>query len=160
MGVSVNGGASPNGEMSPRAMLQRVVDTLTRAGFYAYLHIDEQNQWSVSADTESGHVDVRLGGGGYVLEAWDTSPGLFWDEQDQRRFHARERRARMVLPAISRGLEDPDQEIWWDEVDHGVGARVREYVPFKELAQLPARATIQFDALNHLLTEVERRLTE
>lgn len=160
MGVSVNGGGSPDGHTSPRAVLQRVVDTLSRAGFYAYLHIDEQNQWTVSADTEDGHVDVRLGGGVYVLETWDTSPGLFWDEEDQRRFHARERRARMVIPAIARGLTDPDQEIWWDEVDHGVGARIREHVPFEELEQLPGWATVQFDELNRLLAEVERRLIE
>lgn len=160
MGVSVNGGDRPDGGMSPRAMLQRVVDTLSRAGFYAYLHIDDQNQWSVSADTEEGHVDVRLGGGGYILEAWDTSPGLFWDEEDHRRFHARERRARMVLPAIARGLADPDQEVWWDEVDHGVGARLREYVPYEDLSQLPTRARFQFDALNQLLADVERRLVE
>lgn len=160
MGVNVNGGGGPDGHMTSRAVLQRVVDTMSRAGFYAYLHIDDQNRWTVSADTDEGHVDVRLGGGVYVLEAWDTSPGLFWDEEDQRRFHARERRARMVVPAIARGLVEPDQEVWWDEVDHGVGALVREYVPFEELEHLPGRAMTQFDALNRLLTEIERRLMD
>lgn len=155
-----NGSGRAAGELTPRDLLNRVAVVMNDAGFYAYVHIDDQNRWSVSVDTEDGHADVRLGGGLFVVEVWDTSPGLFWDEEDQRRFHAKERRSRIVMPALARGLADPDQEVWWDEQDHGVGARVRDQVPFDEITEIPRRVTLQFDRLNELMAEVERRLLD
>ncbi|MEX2426460.1 MAG: hypothetical protein WD401_06820 [Thermomicrobiaceae bacterium] len=147
-------------QSSPRLMLERVVDTLSNAGYYAYPHIDDQNRWTVSADTDEGHVDVRLGGGIYILEAWDTSPGLFWEEENERRFHALERRARIVMPAIARGLVDENQDIWWDEQEHGVGARVSMRVPYEHIIEIPAHSRVLLESLNELLSEVERRLLD
>jgi hypothetical protein len=158
--MSSNGSGPVYGQTSPRLMLERVVETLTAEGFYAYPHIDEQNRWTVSIDTDEGHVDVRIGGGVYVLEAWDTSPGLFWEEENERRFHALERRARIVLPAVSRGLTGDDEEVWWDEQEHGVGARVSTTVPFEQLQLIPVFARDLLNTLNHLLGEVERRLLD
>jgi hypothetical protein len=158
--MSTNGSGPVFGQTSPKLMLERVVDTLTQAGYYAYPHIDEQNRWTVSIDTEDGHVDVRLGGGVYILEAWDTSPGLFWEEENERRFHALERRARIVLPAIARGLVAEGEEIWWDEQEHGVGARVSTHLPFEQIKQIPQNAHNLLEMLNQLLAEVERRLVD
>ena len=158
--MSANGHSPQRGASSPRRMLERVVEILNEAGYYAYPHIDEQNRWTVSIDTDEGHVDVRLGGGVYVLDAWDTSPGLFWEEEDIRRFHAQERRARIVLPAIARGLVDDGQEIWWDEHEHGVGARVFRQLPFEQIEQIPRWALLLLGELNELLGEVERRLLD
>lgn len=158
--MSVNGSGAGAGDTSPRLMLERVVETLTSAGYYAYPHIDDQNRWTVSLDTEEGHVDVRLGGGVYVLEAWDTSPGLFWEEENERRFYALERRARIVLPAIARGLVSDGEEIWWDEQEHGVGASVSTRVPFEQITRIPHYAQHLLEALNQLLSEAERRLLD
>jgi hypothetical protein len=158
--MSENGRGAQFTSTSPKLMLERVVDVLTGAGFYAYPHIDEENRWAVSADTDEGHIDVRIGGGVYVLDAWDTSPGLFWEEENERRFHALERRARIVMPAIARGLVDDDQEIWWDEHSHGVGARVVTYLPFEQIEQIPVVARRLQGRVNDLLAEVERRLLD
>lgn len=158
--MSTNGSGPDFVQSSPKLMLERVVGTLTEAGYYAYPHIDEQNRWTVSIDTEEGHVDVRLGGGVYIVEAWDTSPGLFWEEENERRFHALERRARIVLPAIARGLAGDDEAIWWDEQEHGVGARVVTRVPFEQIHRIPLIAQHQLEMLNQLLSEVERRLVD
>ncbi len=158
--MSTNGSGPAFDQTSPKLMLERVVEMLTQAGYYAYPHIDEQNRWTVSIDTEDGHLDVRLGGGIYIVEAWDTSPGLFWEEENERRFHALERRARIVLPAIARGLVADDEEIWWDEQEHGVGARVSTHVPFEQIQQIPQVANQQLEMLNQLLAEVERRLVD
>lgn len=158
--MSSNGSGAHQSSTSPKLMLERVVEVLSGAGYYAYPHIDEQNRWTVSVDDEEGHIDVRLGGGVYLLDAWDTSPGLFWEEENERRFHALERRARIIMPAIARGLIDDDQEIWWDEHEHGVGARLTLHIPFERIEHIPAHARQLLDQLNELLSEVERRLLD
>ncbi|TVR75198.1 MAG: hypothetical protein EA415_04510 [Sphaerobacteraceae bacterium] len=158
--MSANGAGAHDQPQTPKLMLERVVQTLSDAGFYAYPHIDDQNRWSVSIDTDEGHVDVRLGGGVYVLEAWDTSPGLFWEEQNERRFHALERRARIVMPAIARGLVGDGEELWWDEQEHGVGARVSTRVPYEDILHIPKYAMQLLNMLNDLLGEAERRLLD
>jgi hypothetical protein len=158
--MRMNGSGEGPVQSSPRLMLERVVETLSAEGFYAYPHIDEQNRWTVSIDTDEGHVDVRLGGGVYVLEAWDTSPGLYWEEENERRFHALERRARIVLPAIARGIVSDDQEVWWDEYEHGVGARISTRVPFEHIRAIPQHSRKLLLSLNDLLSEVERRLLD
>ncbi len=151
---------SPNGDQSPNTLLQRVVSNLTHAGYYAYLNIDEQNRWTVSADAEDGHIDVRLGGQAYILDVWDTSPGLYWEEENERRFHALERRARLAVPAIARGIVDEDQEIWWDEHEHGVGARITTVVALDQADRIATIAGQRLGALNQLLADVERRLVD
>jgi hypothetical protein len=158
--MSANGAGMPDRISSPKLMLERVVQSMTDAGFYAYPHIDDQNRWSVSIDTDEGHVDVRLGGGVYILEAWDTSPGLFWEEENERRFHALERRARIVMPAIARGLVAEGESIWWDEQEHGVGASVSAHIPFEEIERIPRYAMQLLSTLNDLLGEAERRLLD
>ena len=155
-----NGRGKPESETPARTQLERAADVLGSAGYYAYLHLDEQNRWSVSIDTDDGHADVRLGGGVYVIDVWDTSPGLFWDEDDERRFYARERRARILVPTIARSVAEPGQEVWWDDQDHGVGARVQEFLDFDESSALPRQILQQFDELNRLLAEIERRLLD
>ena len=57
--MSANGSGDGHIQTSPKLMLERVVDTLSAAGHYAYPHIDEQNRWTVSVDTDEGHVDVQ-----------------------------------------------------------------------------------------------------
>jgi hypothetical protein len=145
---------------SARDRLSAAEAVLSSSGEYAYLGLDDQNRWTVSSDTEGGHIDVRLSGPGYLIEVWDTSPGLFWDEEDERRFAARERLARARVPAIARGLVDPDQEVWWDDDDHGVGARVRRYIGHDQIQRLPSIAARMIDELTELLTQMERRLLD
>ena len=158
--MKANGTGRATGQPSTRLMLDRVVETMRGDGFYAYVHLDEQNRWGVSADTEDGHADIRIEGGWFVVEVWDTSPGLFWEEENERRFHALERRARIVLPSVARGLVEPDQEIWWDENDHGVGARVQSAMAPEAIERIPSTVRRLFDELNQLLSEVERRLLD
>jgi hypothetical protein len=157
--MSLNG-AGNTGLQTMRSVLERVVTVLESSGYYAYIHLDEENRLGVSADTEDGHADIRFEGGTFIVEAWDTSPGLFWEEENERRFHALERRARIILPAIARGVVDLEQEVWWDEADHGVGARVREVVNPEEFAAIPEVLKRQFEELNRLLAEIERRLLD
>jgi hypothetical protein len=162
MNAERSNGRRPNGaaRSSAREQLSDALEVLRRAGYYAYLGPDDQNRWTVSSDTDDGHIDVRFTGAGYVIEAWDTSPGLFWDEEDERRFAAKERLARIQVPAIARGMLEPDQEVWWDETDHGVGARVSDHLGLNEVDRLPSVAQRMLDELNDLLARVERRLLD
>jgi len=150
-----NGGA-PN----PREALEPVADILRDAGFYAYITLDAENRWSVACDTEEGHVDVRVGEDGYELDVWDTSPGLFMDEENERRREAMERLARVSLPAIARGFLEPNQEVWWEEAEHGVGVRLRFQLPFSLREQIGRIAKERLAELNEVITLVETRLVE
>lgn len=143
-----------------RAALTPVAEILRAAGFYAYTAIDAESRWTVACDTDEGHVDVRVGDDGLDLEVWDTSPGLFWEEEDERRRAARERLARVTLPALARGHLAPNQEIWWDEADHGIGARLRVQVPFALQGRLGAIARQHLAELNDLIAFVEAKLFE
>ncbi|HVX30742.1 MAG TPA: hypothetical protein VHA53_09705, partial [Nitrolancea sp.] len=140
--------------------LQPVLEELTRAGLYAYLTVDDASRWTVASDTEFGRIDVRVGADGYELEVWDTSPGLFWEEEEDHRREAFERLARVSLPKIARGLLDEGQEAWWDEFDHGVGVRIRAELPFARREQIAAIARYQLERLNDVLALLERRLVE
>ncbi len=143
-----------------RQALEPVARTLREAGLYAYLTLDAENRWAVAADTEQGHVDVRVGADGFDLEVWDTSPGLFWEEEDEARRAAQERLARVTLPSLARGYLGPGQEVWWDEADHGVGARLRTHLPFSAQPRLGEIVVAQFEALDDLLAFVETKLVE
>ena len=143
-----------------RSALEPVRAVLEEAGFYAYRTIDQSSRPVVACDTEAGHVDVRIGADGLVLEVWATSPGLFLEEEDLRRRAALERLARISMPALARGMLGPGQEIWWDEADHGVGARLREELPFAARERLGGIARRRLAELNDLIALVETRLAE
>ena len=146
--------------LGDREALQPVIAELAAAGYYAYLTVDEMSRWTVASDTEFGRVDVRIGADGFDLDVWDTSPGLFWEEEDDRRREALERLARVSLPAVARGVLDVGQRAWWDEGDHGVGVRVHYELPFSSLEQLAAIARRQLEVLNDTIALLEQRLVE
>jgi hypothetical protein len=143
-----------------RTVLRPVLDALNLAGFYAYSTIDPNSRWIVACDTEMGRIDIGVGPDGFQLEVWDTSPGLFLEEEDPRRREALERLARVSIPAIERGYLGPSQEIWWDEEMHGVGARLRLELPFAAQDAIAGIARTRLDELNELISFVESRLVE
>lgn len=144
----------------PRHALEPVAAALREAGFYAYTTLDEENRWSVACDTDEGHVDVRLGADGYDLDVWDTSPGLFMEEENDRRREALERLARVSLPAIARGFLEPNQEVWWEEAEHGIGVRLRYHLPFALRDEIGRIAKERLARLNEVIAAVETRLVE
>lgn len=146
--------------LDERATLRPVVARLTEAGFYAYLSPDDDGHWLVASDSEAGRIDVRIGRDGYELAAWDVSPGLFLEEEDERRQFALERLARVTIPGLRRGYLEEQQEIWWDEELRGVGARLRVDLPFAAQEQLGAIAQAKLSALNDLIVFIEERLRE
>ncbi|MDI3340832.1 MAG: hypothetical protein QJR03_09890 [Sphaerobacter sp.] len=160
MTQGANGWEARRDVSDPRAVLEPVAAVLRAAGFYAYTTLDAENRWSVACDTDEGHVDVRVGDDGYELDVWDTSPGLFMDDENERRREARERLARVSLPAIARGLLEPAQDVWWDEGLHGVGVRLRCQVPFALRDEIGRIAKERLARLNAVIGEVEARLME
>jgi len=146
--------------LSDREALQPVLAELTSAGLYAYITVDDMSRWTVASDTEFGRIDVRVGADGLELEVWDTSPGLYWEEEEDHRREAFERLARVSLPAVARGMLDAGQEAWWDEADHGVGVRIRCELPFARREQITAIAQRQLEILNDTIALLERRLVE
>jgi uncharacterized protein (DUF2164 family) len=72
----------------------------------------------------------------------------------------KERLARLTLPAVARGLLDPDEEAWWDEVDHGVGLRLRLQVPFGAQHLLAQVIEEMLARLNDDIAHLEKRLVE
>jgi hypothetical protein len=143
-----------------RAALEAIAGSLRRNQWYAYLTLDQENRWIVACDAEEGHVDVRIGADGFDIDAWATSPGLFWDEEDERRRAVKERLAQVSLPALARGFLDPHQQIWWDESDHGVGARVHHQLPFSTQERLSQFALSYLAELNDLIAIVETKLVD
>ena len=143
-----------------RVALAPVADALRAAGFYAYVTLDAESRWSVACDTDEGRVDVRIGADGLDLDVWDTSPGLFAEEEDERRRPALERLARVSLPAIARGFLEPGQDVWWDEQEHGIGVRLRSHLPFTVQSGIGAIAKRRLAELNDLIAFVEQKLVE
>jgi hypothetical protein len=141
-----------------RETLAPVRDALERAGFYAYGTIDAEHRWVISADDEAGHVDVRLGPDGYELDLWATSPGYFADEENEFRRRAKERLARMTIPALSQGFLQPHQVAWWDADEAGPAARIRYELPFTRAADAGAFARERFPELEQLLGFIESQI--
>jgi hypothetical protein len=131
---------------------------LEKAGFYAYGTFDDQQRWTIAADDELGHVDVRVGEDGFVLEMWSTSPGLFVEEENDWRRKAHERLARMTIPNVARGMLAPHQTAWWDEAEHGVSVRATYELPFTGAQQIGAFAREHLPELEDLLTLVESQI--
>ncbi len=145
---------------SDREELRPVVDALAAMGLYAYITVDEQSRWTVACDTDLGRIDVRVGADGLDLDVWDTSPGLFWEEEDEHRREGLERLARVSLPAVARGLLSGSEEAWWDDADHGVGVRVHQELPFALRDQIGHYARRQLAILNDAIALIERRLVD
>lgn len=147
------------GLATARQALAPVQEALAAAGFYAYATVDEQNRWTIASDSEHGHVDVRVGADGFTVELWNSSPGLFADQENEFRQRVLERVARIALPRIARGLLDPHQTAEWDEVEHGVVVRIAYDLPFTRAAEIGEFARERLPELDDLLTSVERQVT-
>src|SRR5262245_8421801 len=113
-----------------RNALAPVVEFFKSSGLYAYRTLDDENRWCVASDLEDGHIDVRIGLDGYELDVWATSPGLFADEENDRRRVALERLARISMPALRRGYLEDNQILEWNHDEHGVSLRTRYLLPF------------------------------
>ena len=142
-----------------REALAPVRDSLERSGFYAYGTVDEENRWVVSADDEDGHVDVRVGEDGYQIDLWATSPGLFSEEENDFRRRARERLARMSIPALQQGFLAPHQSAWWDEDEGGPAARIRYELPFTRAEHAGLFVRQRLPELEQLLTFIQTQVT-
>ncbi len=146
--------------VSDREELRPVIDALSELGLYAYMTVDEQSRWTVACDTDLGRIDVRVGADGLDLDVWDTSPGLFWEEEDDRRREGFERLARVSLPAVARGFLNASEEAWWDDTDHGIGVRVHQELPFALRDRIGEIARQQLIVLNDAIALIERRLID
>ncbi|MFN8594119.1 MAG: hypothetical protein U0031_21905 [Thermomicrobiales bacterium] len=153
-----NGFGPRDGIARAREALAPVRAALEAAGFYAYGTIDEENRWVVSADDETGRVDVRLGSDGFAIDLWTTSPGFFADEENDIRRRARERLARMTLPNLTRGFLAPHQAAWWDDEERGPAARVRYELPFTRAGDAGTFAREHLAELEELLAFVETQI--
>jgi hypothetical protein len=158
-GNGVEGLGSDEEIAAARKALAPVQAAMTAAGFYAYATVDEQNRWTIAADSEEGHVDVRVGADGFVVELWNSSPGLFADEEQEFRQRVLERVARMTVPRIAQGLLEPHQSAVWDEVERGVVVRIAYDLPFGRADDIGAFVRARLPELDALLTTVERHLT-
>ena len=142
-----------------RRALDPVRDALAAAGFYAYGTLDDRGRWTIAADDEAGHVDVRVGLDGFEIELWGTSPGLYAEEENQFRRRALERLVRMTLPAVNRGLLAPHQRALWDETEGGVQVRISWELPFNRTGDIGTFARGKLDELQETLAFVESQVT-
>jgi len=142
-----------------RRALEPVRDALAAAGFYAYGTLDDRGRWTIAADDEAGHVDVRVGQDGFEIELWGTSPGLYAEEENAFRRRALERLVRMTLPAVNRGLLAPHQRALWDETEGGVQVRITWELPFTRTADIGTFARGKLDELQETLAFVESQVT-
>jgi len=141
-----------------REALEPVRAVLSEAGFYAYGTLDDQGRWTVAADDEAGHVDVRVGADGFSIELWGTSPGLYADEENEFRRRMLERLVRMNLPAINRGLLEPHQSATWDEMEGGIQVRLTYELPFTRRDELGAFVRDRLGELEETIAFVESRI--
>lgn len=148
----------PDAILTARRALAPVEDALTYAGFYAYGTFDDQHRWTIAVDDEAGRIDVRVGRDGFEVQFWASSPGLFADEENEWRRRAKERLARMSIPAISEGQLAPHQHAEWDEIDHGVAVRMIYELPFTATEQIGTFVREHLPELEELLTFVESRV--
>lgn len=141
-----------------RETLAPVRDALEQAGLYAYATVDAENRWVISADDEAGRVDVRLGADGYEVDLWVTSPGFFADEENDFRRRAKERLARMTIPAVAQGFLAPHQAAWWDHEERGPAVRLRFELPFGRAADAGRVVRERFPELEQLLGFIETQI--
>ena len=141
-----------------RTALNPVVQTFREHGVYAYGTVDDENRWCVAADLEAGHIDIRIGLDGYELDVWATSPGMFLEEENERRRKAMERLVRVSIPGIQRGYLDDHHLLTWDDFEQGIALRKSVALPFSVDRQLPEIAMTQLEELNDTLEALESRL--
>lgn len=141
-----------------RTALSPVVRRFREEGIYAYGTVDDENRWCVAADLDLGHIDVRIGQDGYELDVWATSPGMFLEEENERRRIAMERLVRVSIPGIQRGYLDDHHHLTWDDFEQGIALRKSMALPFSVDQQLPEIAMSQLDELNTTLEFLEGRL--
>ncbi len=154
-----NGLGPPDAIANARRALAPVQRSLSDAGFYAYGTVDAQNRWTVAADDEAGRIDVRVGGDGFEVELWASSPGLYAEEENDFRRRALERLARMTLPNIARGFLAPHQSAEWDEIDQGIAVRLRYELPFTRADDIGPFVRAKLPELEQLLGFVETQVT-
>lgn len=157
-GVESNGSGPRDAIANARRALAPVQASLQAADFYAYGTVDDQNRWTIAADDEAGHVDVRVGADGFAVELWSSSPGLYADQENEFRRRALERLARMTVPNVARGFLEPHQSAWWDETDLGVAVRLAYDLPFGRAEDIGPFVRSKLPELEQLLGFVERQV--
>ena len=159
-GAAAGDGRGPRDAIAAaRRALAPVQAALTEAGFYAYGTIDDQHRWTIAADDEAGHVDVRVDQEGFEIQLWTSSPGLYAEEENEFRRRALERLALMTIPNIPRGFLQPHQGASWDEVDQGVAVRLRYELPFTRAEDVGPFVRAKLPELEELLGFVETQVT-
>jgi hypothetical protein len=141
-----------------RVALNPIVQNFRDNGIYAYGTVDDENRWCVAADLDLGHIDVRIGLDGYELDVWATSPGMFLEEENERRRKAMERLVRVSIPGIQRGFLDDHHLLTWDDFEQGIALRKSVALPFSVNQKLPEIAMAQLEELNDTLEYLESRL--
>lgn len=141
-----------------RLALAPVLESLKRAGFYAYGTLDDQSRWSIAVDDELGRVDVRVGDDGFDIILWVSSPGLYADEENIWKRNSRSRLARMSIPRIAQGFLEPHQSAVWDEVEEGVAVSEHYQLPFNRAADVGQFVLTQLPKLDDVLANIERQL--
>jgi hypothetical protein len=141
-----------------RLALTPVLESLQRAGFYAYGTLDDQSRWSIAVDDELGRVDVRVGDDGFEIILWVSSPGLYADEENIWKRNSRSRLARMSIPRIAQGFLEPHQSAMWDEVEEGVAVSEHYQLPFNRAADVGQFVRMQLPKLEDVLSGIERQL--
>jgi hypothetical protein len=144
--------------LAHRRALDPVRDVLAEAGFYAYGTLDDQGRWTVAADDEAGHVDVRVGADGFAIDLWGTSPGLYADEENDFRRRMLERLVRMNLPAINRGLLGPHQSAAWDDAEGGIRIHLTYELPFTRREDIGDFVRDRLGELEETIAFVESRV--
>jgi len=144
--------------LAHRQALEPVRSVLADAGFYAYGTLDDQGRWTVAADDEAGHIDVRVGADGFAVELWGTSPGLYAEEENEFRRRMLERLVRMNLPAINRGLLEPHQSAAWDDAEGGIRIHLSYELPFTRRDDIGEFVRNRLGELEETIAFVESRV--
>lgn len=139
--------------------LEPVKQALKDADFYAYGTLDDENRWTIAADDEFGHVDVRVGKDGFAVDIWGTSPGLYAEEENEWRRKTLERLARMTVPNVARGHLAAHQTATWDENDRGVGIRLSYELPFNRGGDVGHFVRSRVQELEDVMSYVEREVS-
>jgi hypothetical protein len=163
----VNGRGDPDSHDVPQAdpevsdvrmALEPARASLEAAGFYAYGTFDDQSRRTIAVGDELGRIDVRLGADGLTVVMWNSSPGLFMEEENEWRRRALERLARRVVPRIAEGQLEPHQSATWSEEDHGVAVSLTFELPFHQMHDIGTLVRNRLPELDDLLTQVESQV--
>jgi len=148
----------PAFDAAERRQLELARSALSLNGFYAYMMLDEHQQWCVAADDEEGRIDVHAADDGYVVQVCGSSPGIFMEEESLWRQQALERLARRVVPNVARGMLAEHQSATWNDEDHGVSVCISHQVAGEWPEQVPIMARQALSEIEDLLTLVESQL--